>query len=432
MRKSFCAMVECGALAAAIFGGTAAFGQDGNATTKRAIRVVDCDQRVQSHKRGVCANHLNLEDFTALAPAVSWWYNWHYQSKDAPPAGAAVEFVPMAWGDRSEDLAGLNSYLAAGNKPRAVLAINEPNLKGQAFISPERTASLYARIKAIADRYSVPVVGPHMALGSATDSSITAMDPIEKKEVTYRFMVPFLKAVLFYTDQSSVEVPAAALHTYGSVDELRWAVNLMHKEFGRPVWVTEYAQWKTPNPQAALTYMIQATDFLERTPYVTGYAWFKERVEKNPGISLFENTPGKLTALGEAYIAAPVHDADVHYRIPGRLQAENYVSLTKMEIYPTSDSDGFAQMSSTAADGWTEYNVQVDAAGTYDLHFRVAGQPGKIDVLEREQTLGSVDSNPEQWQTVVTSLQLPAGPQTIRVRCEAKGQSINWIEFARR
>ena len=74
--------------------------------------------------------------------------------------------------------------------------------------------------------------------------------------------------------------------------------------------------------------------------------------------------------------------------------------------------------------------LQVDQAGEYELSFRISNAGG-IDVLQGEQVLGSTKGNSPQWQTVTTSLPLPAGPQTLRVRLREKGQSINWIEFAR-
>ncbi|MBE7159384.1 MAG: hypothetical protein INR62_13295 [Rhodospirillales bacterium] len=206
-----------------------------------AIRVVPCDQPVQSTKRGVCANQLSEADFRALAPGVSWFYNWHYESKDMPPAGVPIEFVPMAWGDRPADVAGLQAYLArTPKKPRAVLAINEPNLKDQAFIPPQQTANLYKRIKEVADRYNIPTVGPHMALGSPDNTSIKAMDAIQHKEVTHTFMVPFLEAVISYL--GTTPITATAFHSYGAYGELKWAVGMMHDKFQKLVWVTEYAQ----------------------------------------------------------------------------------------------------------------------------------------------------------------------------------------------
>jgi hypothetical protein len=395
---------------------------------KPAIRIVNCDQNVQSRKRGICANEMAAADFRAVAPGVSWYYNWGAKPL-ARPAEVEMEYLPMAWNQHEGFLTALESYLAAGHKPRCLLAINEPNLRGQAFLTPQQTAAAYAKIKLIADKYRIPLVGPHMALGSPPQDSIQAMDPIEKKELTYTFMVPFLKAFLFYTDQQKTEVTATALHSYGNVGELKWAVALMRKEFRRPVWVTEYSYGATP--YETLTYLIQATDFLERTPYVQGYAWFKERLDEK---GLLATEPGKLTPLGHAYVALPVHDPDLYYRIPGRLQAERYVTIDKMEIWPTNDPQGgLAHMAATDPGASIDYSIQVDTAGAYTLRFRVSGPAGECRILQGERVLGTVAIPPagaHAWQTVGTSVQFPAGPQTLRIRCESKGLAINWIEFA--
>lgn len=394
-------------------------------TAAAAVRVINCDQKVQSHKRGICSNKLSDEDFRAFAPGVSWYYNWHYKTDYVPPSDVAMDYIPMVWGDRPEALAGLDTYLQqAAKKPRVVLAINEPNLKDQAFIPPETTATLYKKIKDIADKYQLIVVGPNMSLGSPTNGSIKAMDPIDNKEVTYTFMVPFLKAFFFYMDKT--DVPATSFHTYGSIGELKWAVDMMHKEFNRPVWVTEYAEWKASDPTAARDYLMQATDFLERTPYVQGYAWFKERADNNPKISLLEKEPGKLSPLGEAYVAMPVHDADLYYRIPGKLPSGNYVAMDKMDIMTTSDNN--VLVVTTAAGATVDYNIQVDAAGTYNLGLTTAGT-GKIELLENDQVLASIDAAASGVQTLPISAPLPAGAQTLRIRFGGNGQVLSTITF---
>ena len=140
-------------------------------TARAAARVVPCDQPVKSTKRGVCVNAMDARDFMALSPAVSWFYTWHFTDTVRAPLAADMEFLPMVWGDRPASLTGLEAYLQT-HKPRRILAINEPNLKGQAFISPRQTAELYQKIKAIADLHQIPVVGPNMALGSGAASSI--------------------------------------------------------------------------------------------------------------------------------------------------------------------------------------------------------------------------------------------------------------------
>jgi len=248
-------------------------------------------------------NEMSEADFKALAPGVSWYYNWdcrpHHNGESAGP-----QFIPMVWGSHPNALRGLDQYLAsAAPKPPVVFAINEPNMRGQAFLTPLETADLYRRVKSVTDQYQIPLVGPHMALGSAPGDSITALDPLENKTTTYAFMVPFLHAVLFYLERWGITPPALGIHSYGGLGELKWAVELVHSTFGCPVWVTEFGFWNSPNSEDARKYMIEATEFLERTPYVAGYAWFKDRVQDNPNISLLEPESGKLSRLGETYVS---------------------------------------------------------------------------------------------------------------------------------
>ncbi len=392
-----------------------------------AIRVVACDAPVQSRKRGVGANRLEEADFVALAPGVSWWYDWDTTTRDVPPPGVSMEFVPMAWGDRPEDLTGLDAYLA-DHHPRRVLALNEPNVRGQAFIPPQQSADFLARVKSIADRHGVPVVGPQLAAVSAKEASITAVDPTDKRSTTYTAMTPFLRATDAF---GATAIPAVGLHTYGNIGETRLALEAMRKESKRPIWVTGYSH--VANAKEGLSYLIQATDLFERSPDVEGYAWFKERsTDHNAAISLLQATPGHLTPLGEAYVAMPVHDADLYYRLPGRLQAERYTAMTGAEIFPTSDEDGLAQMTAQAPDATLDYQIQVDSPGLYTLRFRVSGPAGRLSVTKDSAVLGSVDVPAGNgWRSVSTTLRLPSGPQALRLGLSAKGQTINWIEFLR-
>jgi hypothetical protein len=384
----------------------------------------------------VGANALTAADFKVLSQGVSWYYNWHFEPADTgtPPRGTPMQFIPMVWGDRAESLSGLQKYLAAGNKPRSVLGINEPNLSEQASMSPEKAAELFGRIKAITDKYSIPLSGPQMSIGSPPEISIKALDPIENKELTYTFMVPYLKAFFHYAAKSKIDVTSIGIHPYMNQWGLMGITDMTYKEFKRPIWVTEFnVSDESISMEETRTYLIQATDLMERSPHVEGYAFFKERVSGRPKISLLAEEPGKLTPLGEAYINMPVHDANLYYRIPGRLQAENYVALDKMQIWPTHDVDGFTHMASNEASASLDYNLHVGKAGKHIVRFRVTGQSGRIVILKGDRVLASVNANPDadKWQTVQTAVDLPSGPQTIRIRCNAGGQGINWIEYAR-
>ena len=410
--------------------GAALLGQHTQAadSTQSLLRIVNCDAEIKSPKRGVCANKLDPADFEALAPGVSWYYSWFYEETLKQPAKAKIEFLPMVWGDDEKRLSGLRSYLSKGNRPRAVLAINEPNLKDQAFITPEKTATLYTKIKAIADQYHLPTVGPHMAIGSPTGASITAMDPLEKKSVTYGFMVPFLRAFLHYTDASKTEVSAIGVHSYGNIGELKWVVEMNYKEFHRPVWVTEYAWWGAPDLAAASKYLIEATDFLENNPHVAGYAWFKERAKDNPKISLLEQKAGELSPLGKAYVGMPVHDSNTFYKLPGRLVAGRYASSTDMHLKPTKDSGAYLQLEADGDGATADYNFSTTSARSYQVTLRALGRTGaKIDFFSGTNSLGTATLQKDGWQEVETKLAFPAGNQTIRIKTSLL--ALTWMEF---
>lgn len=392
------------------------------------LRVVPCDAAVQSHKRGLCANKMSAEDFRAIAPGVSWYYTWNFEPTDAArvPEGVNVEFVPMVWGSAPAQLDGFKRYMKTGAKPRAVLALNEPNLKGQAFISPEETAAVYKRIKAVADEYHLPVIGPNMSLGSPKNGSITAMDPIDKKQTTYTFMVPFLKAFMFY--MGDTPMPAFGWHGYGEMGEVRWAVGMMAKEFDQKQWITEYAYWKADNEEAEIRYMIEATDLFERSEDVGAYAWFKERLGDNKKLSIFDKEPGKLTALGKAYVAMPVHDADLYYQIPGKLDAARYVSAEDMNALPSKEKDAFLEMRSQSGAADLSYNVNVPAAGEYALDIHVS-QAGEITILDGEKEELAAVKTQNGWQTVTATVALPAGAQTLRLHFDTKGMAVTSVTF---
>lgn len=388
--------------------------------------IVPCDHPVKSPKRGVCLNEVDAKDFLALAPGVSWYYTWHFTDTNHAPEAAHITFIPMAWGNRDSDIKGLAEYLGS-HKPPYVLAINEPNLKGQAFIDPETTANLYLKIKAVADAHGIPVVGPNMALGSGTEDSIHAMDPIEKKEVTYTFQNAFLKAFLFNLGKTQVQ--ALGSHTYGNFGELKWLTEMMPQEFSCPVWITEFADWHAPDIAAEIDYMIQSVDLMERSPMIHGYAWFKDRLRENPKLSLLGDTPGMLTPLGEVYVNMPVHDPALYYKLPGRLQLESYTVMEGADIGQTKDADGFLEMKVCDEKAWLDYQVFTDRAQTFTVQLRLATNEGtKINLLLGDKVVATFTASAKGWQTLTAPLALPAGKSRLRLRSNNTAR-LNWAEF---
>ena len=396
------------------------------------IQIVACNAPVQSPKRGIACNTMTAADFEAIAPGVSWYYNWGATPLTVP-AGVNIQFIPMAWNGASSFQTQISSYLAAGNRPSVVFALNEPNLEGQAFMTPSNSAITFEQVNAICSNYDIPVIAPHMAEGSAADQSITAYDPIEMSNVTYTYETPYLAAFEYYCGST---VPAGMSdHSYGGYGDLAYWIGQMHADYPtQTVWVTEFngsGDGQTNDDATVIANMIPSVDYLERTPWIQGYSWFMSQISGDPHNSILSTTNGVLTAAGQVYVQMPVHETNLFYSIPGQLQACRYVTETNMTIAPTTDTSGLADMVWGGAGATLDYNISVASPGNYTLNFRVYSV-GAIDIYEGGTLLGSVTPTQAGWSTVSsTTITLPAGTQTLHLAFLATKDTerLNWIQF---
>src|SRR5690348_14265119 len=122
------------------------------------VQIVNCNAQVQSRKRGLGVNTMSAADFQAVAPGVSWYYNWGANPLTLP-SGVTMDFLPMAWNGNAGFQTSISSYLAAGNRPSRVLALNEPNFTTQANMTPQSAATTYKQVQAICAPYNIPVIG---------------------------------------------------------------------------------------------------------------------------------------------------------------------------------------------------------------------------------------------------------------------------------
>ncbi|MCH2176741.1 MAG: glycoside hydrolase family protein [Lentisphaeria bacterium] len=286
---------------------TATAQEDSNTKTEEDKPLLEEPASIQrSSKRGICINKMSESEAKDLAKGCSWYYNWYFKS-DFEYESVDMEFYPMVWGGDAKYLEGFTKYLQEGNKPQFVLAINEPNLKEQANMTPEATAKVFKKIDELAKEYNFEVVGPHMALGSGGDASIKAYDPLQKKDVVYTYMIPYMDAFYYYV--GGVEnMRAVAVHTYGNIHEVKWLIGMLEKKYpGKPIWVTEFAWWAAKTPGESYTYMKEAVELFEKSESVEKYAWFMSHLKDHPTMTLFDENE-KMTKLGKAYISLPFWD----------------------------------------------------------------------------------------------------------------------------
>jgi hypothetical protein len=84
-------------------------------------------------------------------------------------------------------------------------------------------------------------------------------------------------------------------------------------KYGKPFWVTEFANWHSQNDGAQIDTLAkqeaQMTDMVatcESRSDVFRYAWFTGRINPDPHFtSLLGSTPGQLTELGKQYLTLP-------------------------------------------------------------------------------------------------------------------------------
>ena len=103
--------------------------------------------------------------------------------------------------------------------------------------------------------------------------------------------------------------------------------------------------------------------------------------------------------------------------------------MNQMNIAPTTDTNGLADMITAAANGSVDYNIQVDVAGNYPVNFRVAGATGQVKVYSGSTLLGSANITQTGWSTVSATIPLAAGTNTLQVVLTANSQQLNWIDF---
>lgn len=378
----------------------------------------------RSWKRGVSANILSAAQVEALAPGVSWVYNWG-ATPGAIESGEAMEFLPMVWGENQATLNAVKTYLEGGATPSTILALNEPNLRGQAFITPEASANWMKTVRDALSGFGLPLIGPQMSLGSAPDSSIVAYDPIQQTTVTYTTMDQFLDAFDYYLEDNVID--GIAVHPYGNAGELKWAVEQAYNRYGKPVWVTEFAYWDAANVDAEYAYMVEVLDFLEHSPMVARYAWFKADLGSRDKLSLLESRGATLTRLGELYVNYPAFDPDYYYPVPGRVQAEAYVAHENFTIAVAESDAGMGALYGGRNEAWADYQIDVAEAGRYRLRVRISST--FLDPLPEDSTSEVSDPPSGIERDLYYNLNLEAGPQTLRFWSLRFSAKIDWLEF---
>jgi len=282
------------------------FAGNANTLSYQATQAYDYTPVVtpKSAKRGVCIDTKFLtpaqttSDLTTLAPGVSWWYNWNPNStlSAAIDTSNNMEFIPMYWGG-TFDAAGIGAQIDAHPGVEYLLVVNEPNFTDQANMTPSACAAVWPQIEALATAKGVKIVGP--AMGWSGDA--TWGDPVV-------WLDAFYTAYRNAHGGQDPRIDAIAAHWYDYGFD--WFLDKFAK-YGKPLWVTEFANWhdepgwKIDTAAKQKDTMKEMVDACEYRSDVQRYAWFMGRMSPDPHYSSLLSTTGAITEVGQYYLDLP-------------------------------------------------------------------------------------------------------------------------------
>jgi endoglucanase len=127
------------------------------------------------------------------------------------------------------------------------------------------------------------------------------------------------------------------------------------------------------------------------------------------------------------------------HQISGTIQAEAFYVNNGLQLENTNDAGGGQNIGYTDAGDYLDYLVNITQAGNYKIEYRRSGesQTGGIKlqlINETTQDIQTVTLFPtggwQNWQTLVTNAQMPAGRYYLRLLVTAPGFNLNWVKFS--
>lgn len=222
-------------------------------------------------------------------PGLGWYYNWRTdQMWHSRRPRRTVEFVPMIHG-----AADIKKPIQSSLRPRVLLAFNEPDGhtgQHQAAMTVAQAVDLWPQLEERGLRLGSPATtqGGTLGQGSWQRQFMT--------EVAARGLRVDFMAVHYYS-------------TNGDVSAFRNWLLAVHKEYRRPIWVTEFAYIDWSRPRSATfeknaAFAQAAIAMMDTLPFVERHAWFAANPYpwrgKAPQINLVDNNL-KPTPVGLAF-----------------------------------------------------------------------------------------------------------------------------------
>ncbi len=383
----------------------------------------------RSWKRGVGENAFQYKaQLEALAPGVSWYYNWGYNPGRALLDADCMEYIPMCWnGWYNAD--AIREYVQSHPQVKYLLGFNEPNFHDQANMTPQQAAEAWPAVQSLAAELGLKLVAP---------------------VVNFSPNAPYNHPTSWMDEFVSIVGPDAfdcvALHCYGGPEVLKSICTEFHDRYGKEVWMTEFSliyDGVTSNtPAAQISAMMQSVEWMEKTEWMGRYGWFKATGDfDNPNSynwGLIKpgkgEEPRELSEQGMVYTYMSDFDMDVYHAVNELVAASEYISQSGCMLGSGNNPEcpRPIEITSFQSSAWLDYQFDVPESGDYTLELTVSGQgepvrfDPNIDVVavngDREgASVGvsgkfALSGDNSVYTTVSIPVKLQAGKRTLRLK----------------
>ncbi|WP_419194782.1 glycosyl hydrolase [Novipirellula herctigrandis] len=220
-----------------------------------------CEVHSQDAKRGLGAGDGSL----ANSVNSRWAYDWGYQN----PNGYVGEYVPMFWsgGNLNTKINAIKGY---GNV-NYVLGFNEPERDKQANMTVANAIGQWATISNGFKNTGIKLVSP--AVSDTVDGRAWLTDFMNQVDADPNLTVD--EVAFHWYGTVNINNPTSAANSFLN------RVDKYHNDYGRNVWVTEFAGIDWGNnytdqqmQQWNATFMKTAIAGLESRDHVTRYGWW--------------------------------------------------------------------------------------------------------------------------------------------------------------
>ena len=407
----------------------------------------------KSYKRGVSEDKFSIRNqMSPLEPGVSWYYSW----RSTPGAGYQNEvidfdgydFVPMVW-NGNYDAQAILEYAASHPGCKYLLGFNEPNFTNQANMTPQAAAEQWPAVVDLAREAGLALVAPAMNYS-----------PNEPYQSPTKWFDEFVELV--GTDAFDY----VAIHNYGGLGGMQTLAEQFHERYGKDVWVTEFCYWPDEGnpychvaPATQIASMVETVEWLEKTPWIYRYAWFKatgahdSNPSANYGLIISENGLGEkqLSPQGLVYVNMSEFDPEVWHAEGEEIPATEYIDRTLASIAPGAREDAPKpiEISAFSSGATLDYQLDVPVDDDYVVTLTVSGvgEPVRfdpclrIDLVEGDEattlcpaTSFTLPGSDSEYVTRKFNVHLPAGHCTLRLADAApyspSGIRISSLRFA--